>query len=140
MQTKVRFLLTYTNGCSIIWKSERTFFLEGLLMTMKLIWDKFYVSIIFVLTCIVLGIILMCTVVGGGNDYSEVNVSEGDSLWALADQYAGKSDMAKADFVSWVEKENNLADGHVEAGESVIIPVHKTKLIKSDSTIQLANQ
>ncbi|EAG1204942.1 cell division suppressor protein YneA, partial [Listeria monocytogenes] len=26
-------------------------------MTMKLIWDKFYVSIIFVLTCIVLGII-----------------------------------------------------------------------------------
>ncbi|HAZ4543984.1 TPA: cell division suppressor protein YneA [Listeria monocytogenes] len=109
-------------------------------MTMKLIWDKFYVSIIFVLTCIVLGIILMCTVVGGGNDYSEVNVSEGDSLWALADQYAGKSDMAKADFVSWIEKENNLADGHVEAGDSVVIPVHKTKLIKSDSTIQLANQ
>lgn len=35
-------------------------------MTMKLIWDKFYVSIIFVLTCIILGIILMCTVVGGG--------------------------------------------------------------------------
>ncbi|HAB8656583.1 TPA_asm: cell division suppressor protein YneA, partial [Listeria monocytogenes] len=57
-----------------------------------------------------------------------------------ADQYAGKSDMAKADFVSWVEKENNLADGHVEAGDSVVIPVHKTKLIKSDSTIQLANQ
>ncbi|EJA0863640.1 cell division suppressor protein YneA, partial [Listeria monocytogenes] len=27
-------------------------------MTMKLIWDKFYVSIIFVLTCIILGIIL----------------------------------------------------------------------------------
>ncbi|HHP9967650.1 TPA: cell division suppressor protein YneA, partial [Listeria monocytogenes] len=27
-------------------------------MTLKLIWDKFYVSIIFVLTCIVLGIIL----------------------------------------------------------------------------------
>ncbi|EDN8660789.1 cell division suppressor protein YneA, partial [Listeria monocytogenes] len=26
-------------------------------MTLKLIWDKFYVSIIFVLTCIVLGII-----------------------------------------------------------------------------------
>ncbi len=74
-------------------------------MTLKLIWDKFYVSIIFVLTCIVLGIILMCTVVGGGSDYSEVNVNEGDSLWALADQYAGKSDMAKADFVSWVEKE-----------------------------------
>ncbi|EDN6093181.1 TPA: cell division suppressor protein YneA, partial [Listeria monocytogenes] len=24
-------------------------------MTLKLIWDKFYVSIIFVLTCIVLG-------------------------------------------------------------------------------------
>ncbi len=48
--------------------------------------------------------------------------------------------MAKADFVSWVEKENNLADGHVEAGESVVIPVHKTKVIKSDSTIQLANQ
>ncbi|EAG1144862.1 cell division suppressor protein YneA, partial [Listeria monocytogenes] len=27
-----------------------------------------------------------------------------------------------------------------EAGDSVVIPVHKTKLIKSDSTIQLANQ
>lgn len=77
-------------------------------MTLKLIWDKFYVSIIFVLTCIVLGIILMCTVVGGGSDYSEVNVNEGDSLWALADQYAGKSDMAKADFVSWVEKKQSI--------------------------------
>ncbi|MBC2155772.1 cell division suppressor protein YneA [Listeria innocua] len=109
-------------------------------MTLKLIWDKFYVSIIFVITCLVLGIILMCTVIGSGSDYSEVDVNEGDSIWAIADQYAAKSDMAKADFVSWVEKENNLTDGHVKAGDSVVIPVHETKLQRSDSTIQLANQ
>lgn len=54
-------------------------------MIMKLIWDKFYVFIIFVFICIVLGIILMCIVVGGGNDYLEVNVSEGDFLWVLVD-------------------------------------------------------
>ncbi|AHI55800.1 cell division suppressor protein YneA [Listeria ivanovii] len=109
-------------------------------MTLKLFWNKFYVSIIFVITCLVLGIVLMCTVVGNDSNYSEVNVDEGDSLWALADQYAGKSDMAKADFVSWVEKENNLTDGHVKAGESVVIPVHETKLLNSDTSIQLANQ
>ncbi|WP_271004224.1 cell division suppressor protein YneA [Listeria seeligeri] len=109
-------------------------------MTLKLIWDKFYVSIIFVITCLVLGIVLMCTIIGNGSDYSEVGVSEGDSLWALADEYAGKSNMAKAEFVSWVEQENNLTDGHIKAGESVVIPVHETKLLNSDSSIQLANQ
>ncbi|MBC1860002.1 cell division suppressor protein YneA [Listeria welshimeri] len=109
-------------------------------MTLKLIWDKFYVSIIFVITCLVLGIVLMCTVLGNSSNYSEVNINEGDSLWAIADEYASKSDMPKADFVAWVEKENNLTEGHVKAGDSVVIPVHETRLQNSDSTIQLANQ
>lgn len=140
MQTKVRFFIDIYERLFYNIEKRTYILFGGIINDYEINLDKFYVSIIFVLTCIILGIILMCTVVGGGNDYSEVNVSEGDSLWALADQYAGKSDMAKADFVSWVEKENNLADGHVEAGDSVVIPVHKTKLIKSDSTIQLANQ
>lgn len=43
--------------------------------------------------------------------------------------------MVKVDFVSWVEKENNLVDGYVEVGELVVIFVYKIKLIKSDSMI-----
>ncbi|MBC1814276.1 cell division suppressor protein YneA, partial [Listeria booriae] len=50
------------------------------------------------------------------------------------------SNIAKAEFVSWVEQENNLTDGHIKAGEAVVIPVHETKLLNSDSSIQLANQ
>lgn len=65
MQTKVRFFIDMYERLFYNIEKRTYILFGGLLMTLKLIWDKFYVSIIFVLTCIVLGIILMCTVVGG---------------------------------------------------------------------------
>ncbi|MBC1499953.1 cell division suppressor protein YneA [Listeria weihenstephanensis] len=108
-------------------------------MTLKSIWDRYYIAIIFFVTCFVLGIVLlMVTVNQAESDYNEVSVASGDSIWALADEYAGEYKMSKQEFVAWVEKENQLIDGKLTAGSTITIPVKQ--VTGDDSSIQLADE
>ncbi|MBC2243821.1 cell division suppressor protein YneA [Listeria booriae] len=109
-------------------------------MTFKSIWDRYYIAIIFIITCFVLGIVLLIVTVNQADtEYNEVSIASGDSIWSLADDYAGKYKMSKQDFVAWVEKENQLIDGKLMAGDKIVIPVKQTNL-EQDNSIQLANE
>ncbi|MBC1473170.1 cell division suppressor protein YneA [Listeria grandensis] len=109
-------------------------------MTLKTIWDRYYIAIIFIITCFVLGaVLLIVTVNQAESDYNEVSVASGDSIWGLADEYAGKYKMSKQEFVAWVEKENQIIDGKLTAGEMVTIPVKRMNS-DIDSSIQLADK
>lgn len=112
----------------------------GIKMTFKSIWDRYYIAIIFIITCFVLGIVLLIVTVNQADtEYNEVSIASGDSIWSLADDYAGKYKMSKQDFVAWVEKENQLIDGKLTAGDKIVIPVKQTNL-EQDNSIQLANE
>lgn len=110
-------------------------------MTLKTFWNKFYMSIIFIAICTVFGMILLFMYAGENTkDYNKVSIKEGDSLWALADKYADESSMNKAQFISWVENENELQDCEVKAGEAIVIPVKQDNRLEKNGEIQLADQ
>lgn len=109
-------------------------------MTLKSIWDRYYIAIIFIITCFVLGLVLMVVTVNQAtSEYNEVSVASGDSIWSLADEYAGNYKMSKQEFVAWVEKENQIINGKLTAGETITIPVKKGNA-DVDRSIQLANE
>lgn len=109
-------------------------------MTLKSIWDRYYIAIIFIITCLVLGLVLMLVTVNqAGSEYGEVSVASGDSIWSLADEYSDDYKMSKQEFVAWVEKENQIINGKLTAGETITIPVKKGNAA-IDSSLQLANE
>lgn len=55
--------------------------------------------------------------------YVNVTISEGDSLWKIADQYSGDYSLSKDHFISWVKKHNNIEGDQIFPGEKIAIPV-----------------
>lgn len=50
-------------------------------------------------------------------------VEEGDSLLSLAAQYADDNQMTIEEFIEWVQRENQLLNDQIVAGDNLIIPV-----------------
>lgn len=69
--------------------------------------------------------------------YMRVVIQEGDSLWEIADQYKDYDHLSHSDFVQWVQEKNDLQTLVVKPGETIVIPVEKTKF---DNANYLANQ
>lgn len=140
MQTIVRFFIDTSERVFYNNKKANIYSLGGIKMTLKTIWDRYYIAIIFIITCFILGLVLMVVTVNqASSEYNEVSVASGDSIWSLAEEYAGDYKMSKQDFVSWVEKENQIINGKLIAGETITIPIKKgTENI--DRSIQLANE
>lgn len=140
MQTIVRFFVDIVERVFYNKEKANIHSFGGIKMTFKSIWDRYYIAIIFIITCFVLGIVLLIVTVNQADtEYNEVSIASGDSIWSLADDYAGKYKMSKQDFVAWVEKENQLIDGKLTAGDKIVIPVKQTNL-EQDNSIQLANE
>lgn len=55
--------------------------------------------------------------------YEQITIAHGETLWSLADEYRGK--MSTQDWVAFVQKENHLFDGLLQAGQTITIPVAK---------------
>jgi hypothetical protein len=55
--------------------------------------------------------------------YEQITISHGESLWSLADQYRGK--MSKHDWITQVEKANQVNRHEVLAGAVLSIPVEE---------------
>ena len=55
--------------------------------------------------------------------YEHITIEHGDTLWSLADEYRGK--MSTQDWVTFVQKENQLFKGALQAGQKIIVPVAK---------------
>ncbi len=57
----------------------------------------------------------------GDVTYTEIEITHGDSLWSLANQYRGK--MKTDDWIKLVKTENELSNVQIIAGKSLMIPV-----------------
>ena len=55
--------------------------------------------------------------------YEQITIEHGDTLWSLAEQYRGK--MSTQDWVAFVQKENHLFDNRLTTGQTITIPVAK---------------
>lgn len=55
--------------------------------------------------------------------YEQITIEHGESLWSLADQYRGK--MTKHDWIAQVEKVNNVNRNEVVAGAVLSFPIEE---------------
>jgi LysM repeat protein len=71
--------------------------------------------------------------------YIEVTIIEGDSLWGIAQKYKEEHNLTESEFVSWVKKYNGLANDTIYAGEQIIIPIDVNQ-IHLDNYQELASK
>ena len=66
--------------------------------------------------------------------YEQVTIEQGDTLWALAEQYRGKMD--KHDWIHTVKKQNELTTEAVVSGQTLIVPVEKNSIYLAEGYSQ----
>ncbi|RVT57998.1 LysM peptidoglycan-binding domain-containing protein [Niallia taxi] len=104
---------------------KRTYILnKGWFTMVEKIWRKHSYSIILIIlsfmTCFVIAL------KSGHEDtqkYIKVTVSQGDSLWKISNQYENLYNMPKEEFMSWVEKHNDISRNQIQTGQELVIPV-----------------
>lgn len=57
------------------------------------------------------------------SNYVAIEVEHGDTLWSYAKKYSDYSSMSEQRFIDWVEKHNELENGEILVGESIILPI-----------------
>ncbi len=61
-------------------------------------------------------------------NYHQVEVREGDSLWTIADQFHEKENIPKQEFVKWVQDKNDIHSSTIKPGDIVFVPVQKEEI------------
>lgn len=82
----------------------------------------------YVLMMVVVGVLAMVVVIvqlqpASAEEYLQVTVQEGDTLWELSKQYNHYHDFSTERFVTWVEHENNIHSSSIMPGQKIILPV-----------------
>ena len=53
--------------------------------------------------------------------YTSITVEDGDTLWDIADEYISGYNVDKAEYVNEISELNNLSDGNIHAGQSIVV-------------------
>lgn len=61
-------------------------------------------------------------------NYHQVEIKEGDSLWTIADQFQESKNISKQEFVKWVQEKNNLYSTTIKPGDIVFVPIQKEEI------------
>ncbi|MFJ7729262.1 cell division suppressor protein YneA [Neobacillus sp. NPDC097160] len=84
-----------------------------------------YAIILIIVSCTFAFILSFQHHANDQDQYVKVTISEGDTLWQLSNQYAGKHSLSNDEFVSWVKKHNENISDQIFPGEEIVIPVSK---------------
>lgn len=88
------------------------------------LWTKFsYTIILLVCSVIACFIIVWNTGEPSKEEYVSVTIEKGETLWEISTKYAGHYHMSKKEFISWVEKHNQINASYMEVGKELVIPV-----------------
>ncbi|MGV3466113.1 MAG: cell division suppressor protein YneA [Heyndrickxia sp.] len=90
---------------------------------MLMLWKNYSYAIILVILSFILGFTFIFQMDDHSKSYEHVIVSEGQSLWTIADTYKMENGMTQTEFIKWVQKENNLTSVDIKQGQSIIIPI-----------------
>lgn len=91
---------------------------------MKKLWNSYCYAIILVFLSLAGSFILSFQLDEKQDEqYMVVTVSENDSLWEIAEEFAEKHQFSTAEFVQWMENHNGIINGEIHPGDLVAIPV-----------------
>ena len=66
--------------------------------------------------------------------YEQITIEHGDTLWSLAEQYRGK--MSTQDWIAFVKKENHLFNQVLTTGETILIPIAKDSVYIANLSLE----
>ncbi|MBM7586980.1 LysM repeat protein [Bacillus pakistanensis] len=103
------------------------------------IWKKYSYIIVLSLLVLSLSITVLLKLDSNGDQYQQIKVEKGDTLWTIADKYSDHYTMTKEDFINWVGSENDLVSYQIKAGDSLTVPVKNIPAYKN-TDYQLASE
>lgn len=96
---------------------------------------NYSIVLLFIVITIVTGIIVIFSLSEESNQYLEVVVQEGDSLWTIAEKYHKINGMKQEDFIIWVQTENQLNTAMIQVGDVLVLPVNSADSSYSDNQL-----
>ena len=103
---------------------------------MRKLWNHYSYAIILIILSFVTAFLLSVRFdTFHQNQYVTVTVSDGDSIWKIAEDYSEEHSLSKVQFVNWVQTHNHIEGDHIFPGEKIVIPVSS----KSQVTNELAS-
>lgn len=103
---------------------------------MKKIWSTYSYTILFLLVSCVTALIISLKTDIHDEEFVKITVTEGDTIWEIAEQYTKDSNLSKEQFVNWVLTQNERDEKQLYPGEELVIPV---KNISSSKDTELAS-
>ncbi|GLB59245.1 cell division suppressor protein YneA [Cytobacillus sp. NCCP-133] len=104
---------------------------------LKKLWKSYsYAIILFVLSLAASVILVVQMETLESDKFVTVRVSEGDSLWEIAENFSAEHSLSSNEFVSWVEQNNGITGGRIFPGDVIVIPV---KAVKGQPFTELAS-
>ncbi|MFC0271438.1 LysM peptidoglycan-binding domain-containing protein [Metabacillus herbersteinensis] len=64
-------------------------------------------------------------------NFHQVEIEEGESLWSIAEKYEEHASIPKQEFVKWIQDKNNLATSVIKPGEVVFVPIDKKQFFNN---------
>lgn len=92
------------------------------------LWRKNSYAIILVVFSFVGVLMLSNMSPSSSEDYIKITVSQGETLWEIADKFSDQHDFSIPEFVEWVEMHNGISGDLIIAGDELMIPVENSPI------------
>ncbi|MGE7903295.1 cell division suppressor protein YneA [Peribacillus sp. NPDC094092] len=98
---------------------------------MKKLYKNYIYTILLAGSVFIFSILFSCTLNNDQkNDFLSIEVSEGDTLWGIAEEYE-EANLTKKEFIGWIEEHNGVRAESIKPGQVIVIPVKGEELVQN---------
>ncbi|MEX6702449.1 LysM peptidoglycan-binding domain-containing protein [Peribacillus frigoritolerans] len=98
---------------------------------MKKLYKNYIYTILLAGSVFIFSILFSCTLNNDQKkDFLSIEVSEGDTLWGIAEEYE-ESNLTKKEFIGWIEEYNGVSADSIKPGQVIVIPVKGEELVQN---------
>ena len=98
---------------------------------MKKLYKNYIYTILLAGSVFIFSILFSCTLNNDQKkDFLSIEVSEGDTLWGIAEEYE-ESNLTKKEFIGWIEENNGVSAESIKPGQVIVIPVKGEELVQN---------
>ncbi len=98
---------------------------------MKKLYKNYVYTILLAGSVFIFSILFSCTLNNDQKkDFLSIEVSEGDTLWGIAEEYE-ESNLTKKEFIGWIEENNGVSADSIKPGQVIVIPVKGEELVQN---------
>jgi cell division protein YceG involved in septum cleavage len=100
---------------------------------MKTLWNHYSYAIVLILISLITTLVFSIRFdTFHQKQYVTVTVSQGDTLWKIADNYLEEQSLSRVEFVDWVKTHNQIDEDQIFPGEKIMIPISSDSQVTND--------